>query len=135
MENSCENNQNKPTVEEDSKTNTVKENNKTNTEKENNNKTQLPTRLLPLIDFYKDTIFTGKIGKFKDFQVKLHIDEKVPSVAQTERRIPFALRKKVQAEIEKLEQLDIIEDVTGQPTPWLNPIVTVQKTMVISACA
>ena len=102
-------------------------NQKETTEKENTSKTRPPTRLQPLINYYKEKIFSGKIGKFKDFQIKLHIDEKVPTVAQAERRIPFALRKKVQAEVEKLEKLEIIEDVTGQPTPWLNPIVAVPK--------
>ena len=59
------------------------------------NTPSIPTRLKPLVDFYKPSLFSGKIGKFKNIKVSLHIDPKVPPVAQPERRIPFALRKKV----------------------------------------
>ena len=84
-------------------------------------------RLEPLVNSYKDTLFSKNIGQFTDFQVKLHINDKVPPIAQPERRIPFALRNKVKSEIDKLERLGIIEEVKGQPTPWLNPIVVVPK--------
>ena len=87
----------------------------------------VPTRLQTLIQQYSDTLFSGNIGKITDFDVKLHIDKNIKPVAQPERRIPFALRDKVKKEIEKLEQLDIIEDVTGKPTPWLSQLVVVPK--------
>ena len=56
------------------------------------------------------------IGKLKGTTVKLHIDENVKPVAQT-RRTPFHLRDKVDAEITKLLNEDIIEKVEGEPTP------------------
>ena len=56
----------------------------------------------PLMDRYKESFF----------------NENVVPIAQRDRRIPFALREKVEKEIEQLEQLGIIEDVTGKPTPW-----------------
>ena len=65
---------------------------------------QIPIRLQPMVDYYKPTLFSGKIGKFKNINIKFHIDDSVPPVAQPERRIPFALREKVQAEIDKLEK-------------------------------
>ena len=43
-------------------------------------------------------------------------------VVQPHRRIPFHVRKQVEAELERLEKLDIIEKVEG-PTPWVSPIV------------
>ena len=66
------------------------------------------------------------IGKLKNYQVKLHIDDSVKPVAQGHRRVPFHLRKKVEQELEKLETQDIIERVDG-PTPWISPIVTPPK--------
>ena len=58
--------------------------------------------------------------------VKLHIDSGVQPKQQPHRRIPFHVRKDVEKELERLEQLDIIEKVTG-PTPWVSPIVVVPK--------
>ena len=43
--------------------------------------------------------------------VKLHVDEDVKPVAQKHRRVPFHLRDKVEAEITRLEEADIIEKV------------------------
>lgn len=71
------------------------------------------------------SVFTG-IGKLKDHQVKLHIDRNVAAVAQPHRRIPFHMRKKLETELERLEQQGIIEPVDG-PTPWVSPVVVAPK--------
>ena len=70
-------------------------------------------------------LFTG-VGKLKDFELKLHIDDNVQPVAQRHRRVPFHVRKKVEAELQRLEDSDIIEKVNS-PTPWISPIVTPPK--------
>ena len=75
-------------------------------------------------DSYPD-LFEG-IGKLKNTKVKLYIDESVKPVCQPHRRIPFHLRQKVEAELKRLEDLDIIEKVEG-PTPWVSPIVAAPK--------
>ena len=98
---------------------------KTNSKQSDDSK--IPKRLEKLITSYWQTLFTGEIGKLKDTKIKLHINDKIPPVAQAERRIPFALRKKVQKEIEHLEQQDIIEDITSEATPWLSQLVIVPK--------
>ena len=67
------------------------------------------------------TLFRG-IGKLKDVEVKLHINQTVAPVAQQARRIPFHIRQKVQAELLNLEKQGIIERVNG-PTPWMSPLV------------
>ena len=71
-------------------------------------------------------VFTGT-GKLKNEQVKLHIDTTVQPVAQKARRIPFHLRPLVDAELDKLRQSDIIEDITDEATPWVSPIVVLPK--------
>ncbi len=68
---------------------------------------------------YSD-LFTG-IGKMKDFQVQLHIDDSVPPVTQPHRRIPFHLRKKLDIGLDKLERQGIIEPVDG-PSKYGGPI-------------
>ena len=52
--------------------------------------------------------------QLKDTKIKLN---KVPPVSQAKRRMPFALRKKVEKQIEHLEQRDLIEDITSEATP------------------
>ena len=71
-------------------------------------------------------VFKG-IGQLKNVEIKLHINETVVIVpAQSGRRIPFHMRKKVSKELENLEQQGIIEKVKG-PTPWVFPLVIIPK--------
>ena len=77
---------------------------------------KIPERLEKLITFYRQILFTGKIGELKDAKIKLHINDKIPPFAHAERRILFASRKNIQKEIEDLEQQDIIEDITSEAT-------------------
>ena len=82
-----------------------------------------PECLQNTIEKHKKRVFQNNIGKIKNYSVKLHIDPPVPSVAQREQWIPFALRDMVNKELKQLENEGIIEDVTGEPTPLLNPLV------------
>ena len=70
-------------------------------------------------------VFTGA-GKLKNFELKLHINPDVTPIQQAIRQIPYHTRKKVSAELQRLQQLDITEPVKG-PTSWVNPIVVVPK--------
>lgn len=68
------------------------------------------------------SLFDGKMGKVKGVKVNLHINKDVPPVTQRHRRIPFHIRKDVETELKRLEDLDVIEKVNG-PTPWVSPVV------------
>ena len=46
---------------------------------------------------------------------------------QRQRRIPYHIRNDVSKELKKLEEQDIIEKVSNQPTPWISPIVATPK--------
>lgn len=83
-----------------------------------------PSKTEQIIDGFSDR-FEG-IGKIKDLQLQIHVDDSKAPVAQPQRRIPFHLRKKVEAELERLEQLDIIEKIEG-PTPCVSTIVVAPK--------
>ena len=72
-----------------------------------------------------EDVSTG-IGRMKDVQIKLHIDETVDPVGQQSRRIPSPLREKIEKELEGLEKAGIIEKVYG-PIEWLAPIVIQPK--------
>ena len=88
------------------------------------NHKKLPNRLRPVIAEF-DEVFHG-VGKLTDVQVHLHIDENVKPVVQPTRRIPFALRQKVEQELVRLQENDIIEPAQG-PTLWGSPIVAFPK--------
>ena len=66
------------------------------------------------------------MGKISGVIVNLHIEFSVPPVMQRHRRIPFHVKKDVEAELKRLREMDVIEEVTG-PTPWVNPMVVVPK--------
>ena len=70
-------------------------------------------------------VFQG-MGKFKDYQLKLHIDKNVTPVQQPIRRLPYHTRKKVSDELKRLIANDCIEKVKG-PSTWITPIVVVPK--------
>ena len=72
------------------------------------------------------SLFDGKMGRIKGIKVKLHINNDVQPVTQRHRRIPFHIRKDVEKELKRLEDLDVIEQVSG-PTPWVSPVVVVPK--------
>ena len=84
---------------------------------------KIPSRLKPLIAEYKSLFHGG--GKLHNYQAHLHIDQVVP-VIQPVHRIPFAMRDKVEKELERLQSLHIIEDVE-ETTPWVSLIVCVPK--------
>ena len=68
----------------------------------------------------------GGVGKVPNKMVKLHVDPEVIPRQQPHCRIPFRVQDAVEKELERLEELDIIEQVGG-PTPWISPIVVVPK--------
>lgn len=77
-----------------------------------------------LLTEYAD--FFHGLGKLKDVQIKLHIRKDISPVMQPHRRVLFHVRKRIEAELQCLEELDIIKKVDG-PTPWVSPIVPVPK--------
>ena len=88
-------------------------------------KSEISSRKVDNLVKINSVLFQG-IGKLKDREIKLHIDESVQPVAQPHRRIPFHLREKVENELDRLERLDIIEKVDG-PTDWVSPVVIAPK--------
>ena len=62
----------------------------------------------------------------KDYQLELNIDPAVQPVVQNSRPTPLHYRARVEAKLKQLEDQDIIEQVTG-PTPWVSPLVIVDK--------
>lgn len=70
-------------------------------------------------------MFSG-VGKFKGLQVKIAGDPAVTPVAHPFRRIPFGLRDMVEAKLEELVEVEVIELVL-EPTQWISPLDVVLK--------
>jgi hypothetical protein len=70
-------------------------------------------------------LFDG-IGSM-DGEVHFDVDPSVPPVQMPLRRVPFAVRDKVAAELRRLEANGIITPVT-EPTRWVSPLLVVAKT-------
>ena len=85
---------------------------------------KIEPKIQKVLDNNKE-VFEG-MGKFKDYKLKLHIDENITPVQQPIRRLPYHTRKKVSAELERLTKNDCIEKVKG-PSTCINPIVVVPK--------
>ena len=71
-------------------------------------------------------VFSGEIGKLKDYQLELSIDPTVQPMAQNPRPTPIHYRARVETKLKQLEDQDITEPITG-PTPWVSPVVIVDK--------
>ena len=71
-------------------------------------------------------VFADKVGRMKDYQVKLYVDESVPPVAERRRPVPFHLREKRNKELDKMEAEGLIEEHEG-PAPWISNTVLTPK--------
>ncbi|XP_032091769.1 uncharacterized protein K02A2.6-like, partial [Thamnophis elegans] len=66
-------------------------------------------------------IFDGQLGRYKGNPISLNLDPQVAPIRLKARRVPFALRPKVEAELDKLVAQGILEPVDH--SPWETPIV------------
>lgn len=76
-----------------------------------------------LIDKYK-TVFEG-IGRLPG-EHRLIVDETVSPTVRSSRKIPIKLRPRLREELDRLQELNIIEKV-DEPTDWVSSIVLVEK--------
>ena len=72
---------------------------------------QCNTAVDQLVSEY-DYLFQG-LGQLGRVKVKLHIDDNVKHIAQPHRRIPFHVRKQLDQELKRDEELGVIERVEG----------------------
>lgn len=66
------------------------------------------------------------LGKLKNFQLKIPLDETVTPSVQSVRHIPHQLRDKLENTLKELEQLDIMGPLNGS-CDWVSPVVCVPK--------
>ena len=93
---------------------------KTNSKQSDDSK--IPKRLENLIPSYWQTLFTDEIGKLNDTKIKLHINEKIPSVAQAEHRT-ICIKEKGTKRDWTFRAAKYYQDITSEATPWLSQLV------------
>ena len=77
-----------------------------------------------LFEQYYD-VFEG-LGCITDVRYHIRTDPTKTPVIHPPHRVPITLRPKIQAELARMESLDVIEKVTG-PISWVNSMVTITK--------
>ncbi|GFR11749.1 retrovirus-related Pol polyprotein from transposon 412 [Trichonephila clavata] len=78
-----------------------------------------------LLREYKD-IFDDKLGEISNYEAKLKLRPGVKPIFCRVRTVPFALKGRVENEIDRLEREGIIEKV--ESSEWATPVVPVVKT-------
>ena len=84
----------------------------------------IPIEVKKLLNEY-DEIFHGN-GIMKDYECKLHTKPEITPIYQKMRRSPIHLHDKIDNEIVRLEEVGIIESVTG-PQEWVSNLVATPK--------
>jgi len=77
-----------------------------------------------LVEEYKD-VFSAPQGRIKNFKAKIIMKDDATPKFMKARPIPYALKDKVDAELEKMEQLGQIKKI--QHSEWASPLVVVPK--------
>lgn len=77
-----------------------------------------------VLDKYSD-VFKDELGRVQGVSAKIHVDPNTRPQFHKARPVPFALRKKVEEELERLQTLGIIQPI--QFSDWAAPIVPVLK--------
>ena len=71
------------------------------------------------------TVFSSELGMVRETTAKLHVDPQARPKFYRPRSVPYAMREKVDVELDRLHQQGIIEPV--QFSDWAAPIVPVLK--------
>ena len=56
----------------------------------------------------------------------IQIEENATPVVHPPRRVPYALMDKLKTELDRMKQLDIIEEI-DEPTEWVSSLVIIEK--------
>ena len=80
--------------------------------------------LYAVLDRYAG-VFQEELGTLQGTTVKLQVDSSVPPKSCKPRPVPFALRQKVETELQRLQDESVIEPI--QFSQWATPTVPVVK--------
>ena len=77
-----------------------------------------------IIEKYRD-VFEGDLGTLEGLQ-HLDVDPSVPPTIEPSRRVPFAIKPMLKAELDRLTDIGILMAV-DEPTDWVNNLIVATK--------
>ena len=83
----------------------------------------IDSNLPAFLEKYSDCF--GDLGTLKNTH-HITVDPSVPPVVNPPRRVPFAMKDKLKAELDRMTKLGVIKPV-HEPTDWVNSLVTVER--------
>lgn len=88
---------------------------------------KLSTNSTPLQSILEkhDQIFRDELGNMKDITVKLHVKPDSKPVFRKARPVPYAIRPKVEADLDAFIKSGLLEPVTT--SEWATPVIPVPK--------
>ena len=70
-------------------------------------------------------VFNEDLGKFKGTPISLNLDPSVPPVQLKARSVPFTSKSKIEKELRRLLELNVLEHV--ESSDWMTSIVPILK--------
>ena len=83
-------------------------------------------------ELMKSEIFEDRIGSVKDVQVRLRLKENAQPISEPPRRVPFAIKEKLEKAYSELEDQGILVNV--EDSPWGTPVVPVLRGEKVRVC-
>ena len=84
-----------------------------------------PARTLQQVLEEHSEVFREELGELRNVKAKIYVDKDTQPVFHKARQVPFAVRKKVEDELDRLQALRVIKPI--QFSEWAAPIVPVLK--------
>ena len=82
---------------------------------------------------HKDLFDSRQVGLMSGYTYHIKLKDDAIPVVHAPRRVPFALKDQVEAELQRMQDLGVIVKVEG-PTDWVNSMVIVKKPVGLRIC-
>ena len=87
--------------------------------------TKLTSTTLDTLKARYADLYNEQLGTLKDFQAKLHLKENTAPIFMRARPVPYAMRDRIEAELNRLESEGVLSKTNS--SDWATPIVPIVK--------
>lgn len=89
-------------------------------------------RLRSVAELLKSPVFEDGLGQVKGVKIRLKLREDARPISEPTRRVPFAIKDKLEIEYKRLIDQGVLIDV--KDSPWGTPVVPVPKGETVRVC-